>query len=213
MCPLRPASLSPRDGRAKVLQAPPEPPRICTQTAITIAPDAGARYRQDLPYGSPAWHARYATLRNTIEGLNGYAKDPAHQALAQPFAAASAASPPSRCSPPCCWPPPTSACLAGTHPHQRNPDGHGGAGPAWATTSPTANTRTSPQRHHRSPSARPVGHAPATRKAPSTQVRRRPEPGHAATMRRCQTPAAYSKTGHRHSSVGITPAVLSVTPG
>jgi hypothetical protein len=23
-------------------------------------------------------------LRNTIEGLNGYAKDPAHQALAQP---------------------------------------------------------------------------------------------------------------------------------
>ena len=44
----------------------------------------GARYRQDLPYGSPAWHARYATLRNTIEGLNGYAKDPAHQALAAP---------------------------------------------------------------------------------------------------------------------------------
>ena len=30
------------------------------------------------------WHARYATLRNTIEGLNGYVKDPAHQALAQP---------------------------------------------------------------------------------------------------------------------------------
>ena len=84
MCPLRQASLSPRDGRAKVLQPPPEPPRICTQTAITIAPDIGARYRQDLPYGSPAWHARYATLRNTIEGLNGYAKDPAHQALAQP---------------------------------------------------------------------------------------------------------------------------------
>ena len=84
MCPLRKASLSPRDGRPKVLQPPDEPPRICRQTAITIAPDAGARYRQDLPYGSPAWHARYATLRNTIEGLNGYAKDPAHQALAQP---------------------------------------------------------------------------------------------------------------------------------
>ena len=84
MCPLRKASLSPRDGRPKVLQPPEEPPRICRQTAITIAPDTGARYRQDLPYGSPAWHARYATLRNTIEGLNGYAKDPAHQALAQP---------------------------------------------------------------------------------------------------------------------------------
>ena len=84
ICPLRRASLSPRDGRAKVLQPPHEPPRLCRQTAITIAPDTGARYRQDLPYGSPAWHARYATLRNTIEGLNGYAKDPAHQALAQP---------------------------------------------------------------------------------------------------------------------------------
>ena len=57
ICPLRQASLTPRDGRAKVLQPPPEPPRICRQTAITIAPDTGARYRQDLPYGSPAWHA------------------------------------------------------------------------------------------------------------------------------------------------------------
>jgi hypothetical protein len=84
ICPLRDASLSPRDGRPKVLQPPQEPPKICRQTAITLAPDVGARYRQDLPYGSPAWHARYATLRNTIEGLNGYAKDPAHQALAAP---------------------------------------------------------------------------------------------------------------------------------
>ena len=82
ICPLRKTSTSPRDGRPKVLQPPPELPRLCRQTAITIAPDTGARYRQDLPYGSPAWHARYATLRNTIEGLNGYAKDTAHQALA-----------------------------------------------------------------------------------------------------------------------------------
>jgi hypothetical protein len=84
MCPLRRASLSPRDGRPKVLEPPAEPPRLCRQTAITIPPGTGARYRQDLPYASPAWHARYATLRNTIEGLNGYVKDPAHEALAQP---------------------------------------------------------------------------------------------------------------------------------
>jgi hypothetical protein len=84
MCPLRAGSLTPRDGRPKVLQPPPEPPKLCRQTAITIAPTTGARYRQDLPYGSPAWHTRYATLRNTIEGLNGYAKDPAHESLAQP---------------------------------------------------------------------------------------------------------------------------------
>ena len=84
ICPLRQASTAPRDGRAKVLQPPPEPPRICRQTAITIAPDTGARYRQDLPYGSPAWHKSYATLRNTIEGLNGLIKDTAHEALAEP---------------------------------------------------------------------------------------------------------------------------------
>lgn len=84
MCPLRAGSLSPRDGRAKALQPPAEPPRTCRQAAITIAPDIGARYRQDLPYGSPAWHKTYATLRNTIEGLNGLIKDPAHEALAQP---------------------------------------------------------------------------------------------------------------------------------
>ena len=84
MCPLREASLSPRDGRPKILQPPEEPPKICRQTAITIAPDIGARYRQELPYGSPAWHARYATLRNTIEGLNGLVKDTAHEALAAP---------------------------------------------------------------------------------------------------------------------------------
>ena len=56
ICPLRETSLPPRDGRAKVLQPPHEPPKLCRQTAITIAPDIGARYRQDLPYGSPAWH-------------------------------------------------------------------------------------------------------------------------------------------------------------
>jgi len=84
ICPLRPASLTPRDGRVKAFQPPPEPPRICRQTAITIAPDVGARYRQDLPYASSAWHQTCATLRNTIEGLNGFVKDPAHEALAQP---------------------------------------------------------------------------------------------------------------------------------
>jgi hypothetical protein len=84
MCPLRAGSLSPRDGRAKALRPPPEPPGICRQTAITIAPDTGARYRQDLPYGSHAWHQAYATLRNTIEGLNGLIKDSAREALAQP---------------------------------------------------------------------------------------------------------------------------------
>src|SRR5260370_695841 len=138
MCPLRPASLTPRDGRPKVLQPPAEPPRLCRQTAVTIAPDVGARYRQDLPYGTPAWHARYATLCNTIEGLNGYSKHTAHQALAQP-----APRTPHRCS------------LA-------------------------ADTR-------------------------STRLAQRPEP--------MSDPAAILRNGHRSSSVGTTPAVLSMTHG
>jgi hypothetical protein len=84
MCPLREASLSPRDGRIKVFEPPQDPPRICRQSAITIAPGAGARHRQDLPFATPAWQDRYATLRNTIEGLNGFIKDPAHEAIAAP---------------------------------------------------------------------------------------------------------------------------------
>jgi hypothetical protein len=84
ICPLREASLTPRDGRAKILDAPADPPQICRQSAITIAPDTGARHRQDLPFASPAWQDSYATMRNTIEGLNGYVKDPAREALAQP---------------------------------------------------------------------------------------------------------------------------------
>ena len=82
MCPLRAASLQPRDGRPKVLTPPPRTAEGLPADRDHHPPDAGASYRQDLPYGSPSWHKRYATLRNTIEGLNGYAKDPARQALA-----------------------------------------------------------------------------------------------------------------------------------
>lgn len=82
-CPLREDSLT-NDGRTPVLNPPDPAPKICTQTAITIAPDIGARHRQTLAHGTEQWRRRYATLRNTIEGLNGYAKDPAHEALDQP---------------------------------------------------------------------------------------------------------------------------------
>jgi len=44
----------------------------------------GARHAQSLPFGSESWARHYATLRNTIEGWNGFAKDPSHEALAQP---------------------------------------------------------------------------------------------------------------------------------
>jgi hypothetical protein len=51
---------------------------------VTIAPDIGARHRQDLAFGTPEWARTYATYRNTIEGANGYLKDPAHESLASP---------------------------------------------------------------------------------------------------------------------------------
>ena len=102
ICPLAPG-LAVTTRRAR--QGPPATARTAAdlpQTAITIAPDIGARYRQDLPYGCPAWHSPYATLRNTIEGLNGSPKTPPTKPSPSPPAAASAASPPSPSSPRCC---------------------------------------------------------------------------------------------------------------
>ena len=61
-----------------------QPPKVCTQSAITVAPDIGARHRQDLAFGGEEWASTYAAYRNTVEGWNGYVKDPAHEALAAP---------------------------------------------------------------------------------------------------------------------------------
>jgi hypothetical protein len=81
-CQLRPAEG--RLGAMPVLSPPEIPPRICTQSAVTIAPDVGARHRQDLAFGGDEWARTYAAYRNTIEGQNGYLKDNAHEALAAP---------------------------------------------------------------------------------------------------------------------------------
>jgi hypothetical protein len=81
-CPLRPSSAG--LARIPVASPPKLAPKICTQSAVTIAPDIGARFRQDLPYGSERWRSAYATWRNTIEGTNGYLKDTAHESLAAP---------------------------------------------------------------------------------------------------------------------------------
>jgi len=81
-CPLRAPDRA--LGQVPVLFPPEDPPKICRQTAVTIAPDVGARHRQDLAFGSKEWARTYATYRNTIEGQNGFMKDTAHEALAQP---------------------------------------------------------------------------------------------------------------------------------
>ena len=81
-CPLRPEAKA--LGQVPVLSPPELPPKVCTQSAVTVAPDIGARHRQDLAFGSDEWAATYAAYRNTIEGWNGFVKDPAHEALAAP---------------------------------------------------------------------------------------------------------------------------------
>ena len=83
-CPLRRASSATALGAVPVLHPPPQPDRVCTQSSITIAPDVGARFRQELAFGSAQWARIYATYRNTIEGLNGYVKDTAHESLHSP---------------------------------------------------------------------------------------------------------------------------------
>ena len=83
-CPLRRASSVTALGAVPVLHPPPQPDRVCTQSSITIAPDVGARFRQELAFGSAQWARIYATYRNTIEGTNGYVKDTAHESLHAP---------------------------------------------------------------------------------------------------------------------------------
>jgi hypothetical protein len=83
-CPLRPDGAEAALGKIPVLSPPGVPGKVCTQSAVTIAPDVGARHRQDLAFGSPQWARVYATYRNTIEGTNGYVKDAAHESLGAP---------------------------------------------------------------------------------------------------------------------------------
>lgn len=57
------------------------PPQCCSQSSVIIPPEAGAKLHQDLLFGSPKQEAIYASLRNSVEGFNGYVKDGAHEAL------------------------------------------------------------------------------------------------------------------------------------
>lgn len=56
-------------------------PPACTQHTITVPPESGAKLWQPLQYGTEEWQRVYFRLRNSIEGINGYAKDPLHERL------------------------------------------------------------------------------------------------------------------------------------
>jgi hypothetical protein len=87
-CELKPRSVTRRTtGRLRVVvpaDLEARPPPICSQQSVTVPPHVGAKYAQDLLYGSPEWEATYATLRSSIEGFNGFVKDGAHEALDDP---------------------------------------------------------------------------------------------------------------------------------
>lgn len=87
-CQLKPASEA-GDGKVRtripvtdVLAA--HAPKICTQGSITLPPDAGAKYRQAFAHESEEWHRAFVTLRNSNEGMNGFIKDGAREAIDDP---------------------------------------------------------------------------------------------------------------------------------
>ena len=59
-------------------------PKICAQQSITVPPEAGAKFAQALLHESEVWHAVYDTLRNSVEGMNGFIKDGAREAVDDP---------------------------------------------------------------------------------------------------------------------------------
>jgi hypothetical protein len=48
---------------------------------VSVECDAGAKYRQEFLFGSDRWHLMYRSIRSANEGMNGFVKDLAHQAL------------------------------------------------------------------------------------------------------------------------------------
>jgi hypothetical protein len=87
-CDLKPASMT-RDtlGRLHIPVAADlaaAPPKSCTQQSVTVPPSAGAKFHQELMFKSAEWEFAYNSLRNTNEGMNGYIKDSAHEALDDP---------------------------------------------------------------------------------------------------------------------------------
>ncbi|MGW3836355.1 hypothetical protein [Streptomyces microflavus] len=60
---------------------PVGPPTACAQRTITIPPEAGAQLWQPLQYGTEDWQRVYFRLRNAIEGMNGFGKDPLYEHL------------------------------------------------------------------------------------------------------------------------------------
>ncbi|WP_146046153.1 hypothetical protein [Streptomyces cahuitamycinicus] len=76
-CPLKPRTLG-RGIHLPLVDPVPKPagsPPCCVQRTVTVPPEAGANLWQPLQYGSVAWQRVYFRLRNSVEGINGFAED------------------------------------------------------------------------------------------------------------------------------------------
>ncbi|QKW32669.1 hypothetical protein HUT06_00305 [Actinomadura sp. NAK00032] len=82
-CPLKQDSLGTNPSLREVdpFPSPVGPPKICEQTSISVNIEDGAKHWQPRPYGSPEWQDIYGRLRNTVEGMNGYAKADAYEGI------------------------------------------------------------------------------------------------------------------------------------
>jgi len=77
-CPIKPRTMG-RGIHLPLIDPEPSPTgplKVCRQRTITVSPEAGAKQWQALDYGSPEWQKVYFRLRNSVEGYNGYAKNP-----------------------------------------------------------------------------------------------------------------------------------------
>jgi hypothetical protein len=81
-CPLRPASMTLDRDRPEILQPPGHPQACCTQQAITVPAEVGAKTRQKHDYPSAAWRRSYAR-RSAAERGFATAKDPASNDIAR----------------------------------------------------------------------------------------------------------------------------------
>ncbi|MFB9315184.1 hypothetical protein [Nocardioides plantarum] len=61
-----------------------QPPSVCQSQAITMKPTDGAKFRQAIPFGTDEHTDIYHRLRQSQEGMHGFAKDEAQEALGTP---------------------------------------------------------------------------------------------------------------------------------
>ena len=71
-------------GQIPVLIPPPSPPRSAPRRQSPSPPTSVPATARTWPSAQRTGPRTYAAYRNTIEGSNGYVKDTAHEALAEP---------------------------------------------------------------------------------------------------------------------------------